>query len=162
MCVSVLRRSSTARGEAGRGQSLARQRLRVMLHRRFQQTGFPLSKGNFRPELRGHGEQWRRRIHKVPEFHAGGLGHLSWPRIPGFSQGARTSTTMLNGCSSFGSCGYRSTCRLRPRAALKVEGSAFQKVAQILADKLRSEEGVGLLVEALGGLGARQPKKTAT
>ena len=41
--------------------------------------------------------------------------------------------------------------QLAPRAALQVEGIAFQKIARLDAEKLRSEEGVRYLVEALGG-----------
>ena len=41
--------------------------------------------------------------------------------------------------------------QLAPRAALQVQGVAFQKVARLDAAKLRSEGGVKYLVEALGG-----------
>ena len=41
--------------------------------------------------------------------------------------------------------------QLAPRAALLVQGVAFQKVARLDATKLRSEAGVKYLVEALGG-----------
>ena len=41
--------------------------------------------------------------------------------------------------------------QLAPRAALQVQGVAFQKVARLDATKLRSENGVKYLVEALGG-----------
>ena len=40
---------------------------------------------------------------------------------------------------------------LAPRAALPIEGSAFQKVSRIDASKLRSADGVRHIVEALGG-----------
>ena len=40
---------------------------------------------------------------------------------------------------------------LAPRAALQVEGSAFQKVARLKAEKLRTADGVKYLVESLGG-----------
>ena len=40
---------------------------------------------------------------------------------------------------------------LAPRAALQVEGVAFQKVARLDPQTLRSEGGVQYLVEALGG-----------
>ena len=40
---------------------------------------------------------------------------------------------------------------LAPRAALQVEGSAFQKVARLQAEKLRTADGVKYLVESLGG-----------
>ena len=41
--------------------------------------------------------------------------------------------------------------QLAPRAALQVQGVAFQKVARLDTAKLRSEAGVKYLVEALGG-----------
>eukprot|EP00435_Cladocopium_sp_Y103_P031002 s399_g7.t2 len=41
--------------------------------------------------------------------------------------------------------------QLAPRAALQVQGVAFQKVARLEASKLRSEAGVQYLVESLGG-----------
>jgi len=40
---------------------------------------------------------------------------------------------------------------LAPRAALQVEGVAFQKVARLQPEKLRNRDGVKYLVEALGG-----------
>eukprot|EP00435_Cladocopium_sp_Y103_P042739 s1807_g11.t2 len=40
---------------------------------------------------------------------------------------------------------------LAPRAALMVEGAAFQKLARIDASKLRSANGIKVLIEALGG-----------
>ena len=40
---------------------------------------------------------------------------------------------------------------LAPRAALMVEGVAFQKVSRLDATKLKSKDGVKILVEALGG-----------
>ena len=40
---------------------------------------------------------------------------------------------------------------LGPRAALQVEGPAFQKVSRLAPDKLRQPDGVKLLVETLGG-----------
>ena len=40
---------------------------------------------------------------------------------------------------------------LAPRAALLVDGVAFQKVARLSAEKLRTRDGVRYLVEALGG-----------
>jgi hypothetical protein len=41
--------------------------------------------------------------------------------------------------------------QLAPRAALLVEGVAFQKVSRMDPAKLKSKDGVRLLVEALGG-----------
>ena len=41
--------------------------------------------------------------------------------------------------------------QLAPRAALQVEGVAFQKVARLDGHRLRGEDGVQFLVEALGG-----------
>ena len=40
---------------------------------------------------------------------------------------------------------------LAPRAALMVEGSAFHKISRIKPENLKSDDGVQLLVEALGG-----------
>ena len=40
---------------------------------------------------------------------------------------------------------------LAPRAALLIEGSAFQKISRVDATKLRSADGVKHLIEALGG-----------
>ena len=42
-----------------------------------------------------------------------------------------------------------------PRAALQVEGMAFQKIARLDTERLKSRHGVQLLVEALGGTWAR-------
>ena len=41
--------------------------------------------------------------------------------------------------------------QLAPRAALQVQGVAFQKIARLDTEKLRSENGVKYLVESLGG-----------
>ena len=40
---------------------------------------------------------------------------------------------------------------LAPRAALLIEGAAFQKIARVDPTKLRSVDGVQHLIEALGG-----------
>ena len=40
---------------------------------------------------------------------------------------------------------------LAPRAALLIEGSAFQKVARLDPAKLRTKQGVQFLIESLGG-----------
>ena len=48
---------------------------------------------------------------------------------------------------------------LAPRAALMVEGVAFQKVSKLDPAKLKSEQGVKYLVEALGGQWGRLPSE---
>lgn len=40
---------------------------------------------------------------------------------------------------------------LGPRAALQVEGAAFQQIARLKPEKLKDKDGVRYLVEALGG-----------
>ena len=40
---------------------------------------------------------------------------------------------------------------LAPRAALMIEGAAFQKITRLDATKLRQKDGVKHLIEALGG-----------
>lgn len=55
---------------------------------------------------------------------------------------------MPRSLNSSGTCG---AVHLAPRAALLVEGVAFQKAARLRADKLRTREGVKYLVEALRG-----------
>ena len=50
---------------------------------------------------------------------------------------------------------------LAPRAALLVEGAAFQKLARLDAQKLRSSDGVKILIETLGGAwGRTDPEDT--
>ena len=50
---------------------------------------------------------------------------------------------------------------LAPRAALLVEGAAFQKLARLDAQKLRSADGVKILIETLGGAwGRTDPEDT--
>ena len=50
--------------------------------------------------------------------------------------------------------------QLAPRAALQVQGVAFQKVARLDTAKLRSEAGVKYLVEALGGQWGKQVRRS--
>ena len=47
--------------------------------------------------------------------------------------------------------------QLAPRAALQVQGVAFQKVARLDTEKLRGESGVKYLVESLGGSWGKLP-----
>ncbi|CAE7672910.1 GIP [Symbiodinium sp. CCMP2592] len=83
---------------------------------------------------------------------AAGVSHLPWQQIPKFVPG----TTNLDDYTQrlkflkelWPADGIQ---HLGPRAALQVEGSAFQKISRIAPDKLRSQEGVQLIVEALGG-----------
>jgi len=48
--------------------------------------------------------------------------------------------------------------QLARRAALQVQGVAFQKIARLDPEKLRSESGVKYLVESLGGELGKDPK----
>jgi hypothetical protein len=45
---------------------------------------------------------------------------------------------------------------LAPRAALLIEGAAFQKITRLESSKLRSKNGVKHLIEALGGQWGRR------
>ncbi|OLP86806.1 hypothetical protein AK812_SmicGene32044 [Symbiodinium microadriaticum] len=83
---------------------------------------------------------------------AAGYGHLPWQQIPKFVPGTTNLddyTQRLKFLKELWP--VDSIQHLGPRAALQVEGSAFQKISRIAPEKLRSEEGVKLIVEALGG-----------
>ena len=77
---------------------------------------------------------------------------LPWQQIPSFD--AQTTdiqvySRKLQFLRSIWPSEYIS--QLAPRAALQVQGVAFQKVARLDASRLRSENGAQYLVEALGG-----------
>ena len=77
---------------------------------------------------------------------------LPWHQIPKFEPGVtdlRTYTRKLEFLRDLWPAEHLE--HLAPRAALQVEGSAFQKVARLKAEKLRTADGVRYLVESLGG-----------
>eukprot|EP00435_Cladocopium_sp_Y103_P046285 s45_g13.t1 len=81
---------------------------------------------------------------------------LPWHQIPKFEPGVtdlRTYTRKLEFLRDLWPPEHIQ--HLAPRAALQVEGVAFQKIARLKADKLRSADGVKYLVESLGGTWGR-------
>ena len=84
------------------------------------------------------------------------MSHLPWQQIPKFTPGVtdvEDYTKRMEFLKELWPVEHLAL--LGPRAALQVEGSAFQKVRRIAPDKLRSNDGVKLLVEALGGAWGR-------
>ena len=80
------------------------------------------------------------------------MSHLPWQQIPKFVPGVtdvEDYTKRMEFLKELWPAEHLAL--LGPRAALQVEGSAFQKVRRIAPDKLRGTDGVKLLVEALGG-----------
>ena len=83
---------------------------------------------------------------------AAGYGHLPWQQIPKFVPGTTNLDDYTQRLKFIKELWPADSIQhLGPRAALQVEGSAFQKISRIAPEKLRSEEGVKLIVEALGG-----------
>ena len=85
---------------------------------------------------------------------SGGLpsSSLPWHQIPKFEPGitdVRTYARKLEFLRDLWPAEHIE--HLAPRAALLVEGVAFQKVARLQASKLKTREGVQYLVESLGG-----------
>ena len=86
----------------------------------------------------------------------GGLNSLPWQQIPKFVPRVTSVDEYcqrLRFIKELWPAEYISY--LGPRAALQVEGSAFQKVSRISPEKLKSEDGVKFLVESLGGAWGR-------
>ena len=84
------------------------------------------------------------------------LSHLPWQQIPRFVPGS-TNVDDYGRRLQFLKALWppEHVAQLGPRAALQVEGSAFQKISRIDPEQLRSEKGVQLIVEALGGAWGR-------
>ena len=85
---------------------------------------------------------------------SGGLpsSSLPWHQIPKFEPGitdVRTYARKLEFLRDLWPPEHIE--HLAPRAALMVEGVAFQKVARLQASKLKPRDGVQYLVESLGG-----------
>ena len=82
----------------------------------------------------------------------GNYSHLPWQQIPRFTPGVTNIDDYGKRLQFLRNLWpEESVALLGPRAALMVEGSAFQKVSRIPAEKLRGPDGVRLLVESLGG-----------
>ena len=83
---------------------------------------------------------------------AAGFRHLPWQQIPKFVPGTTNLDDYTQRLKFLKELWPADSIQhLGPRAALQVEGSAFQKISRIAPEKLRSAEGVQLIVEALGG-----------
>ena len=82
----------------------------------------------------------------------GGLGHLPWQQVPRFTPGVTNVDEYSQRLKFLKELWPAEHLQhLAPRAALMVEGAAFHKISRIAPDKLRSADGVKLLVESLGG-----------
>ncbi|CAE7367547.1 GIP, partial [Symbiodinium pilosum] len=82
----------------------------------------------------------------------GGLGHLPWQQVPRFIPGVTNVDEYSQRLQFLKELWPPEHLQhLAPRAALMVEGAAFHKISRIAPDKLRSADGVKLLVESLGG-----------
>ena len=82
----------------------------------------------------------------------GGLSHLPWQQVPKFTPGQTNIdeyTQRLKFLRELWPAEQIS--HLGPRAALMIEGSAFHRISRISPEKLKSADGVQLIVEALGG-----------
>ena len=78
--------------------------------------------------------------------------HVPWNQIPRFTPGEtgmRGYTRKLEFPRDLWPRDYLD--QLAPRAALLIEGAAFQRVSRLDPGKLKSADGVKYLVEALGG-----------
>ena len=81
-----------------------------------------------------------------------GLSHLPWQQVPRFIPGTTNVEEYAHRMQFLQSLWPSEHLQhLAPRAALMVEGSAFHKISRIKPEKLKSDDGVKLLVEALGG-----------
>ena len=81
-----------------------------------------------------------------------GLSHLPWQQIPKCTPNITNIdeyTRRLEFLRELWPAEHLGL--LGPRAALQVEGTAFQRISRIEPEKLRSPEGIRLLVESLGG-----------
>ena len=80
------------------------------------------------------------------------LSHLPWQQIPRFVPGTTKVHEYVQRLKFLKELWPEEQIHLLgPRAALQVEGSAFQKVSRLAPDKLRQPDGIKLLVETLGG-----------
>ena len=83
---------------------------------------------------------------------AGGMSQLPWQQVPKFTPGTTNVEEYVQRLRFLKELWPPEHLHhLAPRAAFLVEGSAFQKVSRIAPEKLRSEDGIKLLVETLGG-----------
>ena len=86
----------------------------------------------------------------------GAASHLPWQLIPKFTPGVTNVdeyTKRLQFLKEMWPPEHLAL--LGPRAALLVEGAAFQKVSRIAPEKLKSTEGIRILAEQLGGAWGR-------
>ena len=80
------------------------------------------------------------------------LGHLPWQQIPKFVPGTTNVDEYVSRMKFLKELWPEDQLHLLgPRAALQVEGSAFQKISRLSPEKLRQPDGVKILVETLGG-----------
>ena len=85
---------------------------------------------------------------------------VPWTHIPRFTPGetdVRTYSKKLQFLRELWPAEYLD--QLAPRAAMAVEGVAFQKVSRLDPGRLKSKDGVKYLVEALGGEWGRLPSE---
>ena len=85
---------------------------------------------------------------------------VPWNQIPRFTPGetdVRTYSKKLQFLRELWPAEYLD--QLAPRAAMAVEGVAFQKVSRLDPGRLKSKDGVKYLVEALGGEWGRLPSE---
>ena len=85
---------------------------------------------------------------------------VPWNQIPRFTPGetdVRTYSKKLQFSRELWPAEYLD--QLAPRAAMAVEGVAFQKVSRLDPGRLKSKDGVKYLVEALGGEWGRLPSE---
>lgn len=81
---------------------------------------------------------------------------LPWHQIPKFEPGVTDLRVYSNKLSFLKDIWPAEHIHhLGPRAALLVEGAAFQSVSRLKAEKLKDKDGVKHLVEALGGIWGR-------
>ena len=82
----------------------------------------------------------------------GALGHLPWQQIPKFTPGVTKVDEYVQRLKFLKELWPEEHLHLLgPRAALQVEGSAFQKISRLAPEKLRQPDGIKVLVETLGG-----------
>ncbi|CAE7277164.1 unnamed protein product [Symbiodinium sp. CCMP2592] len=80
------------------------------------------------------------------------VSHLPWQQIPRFQPGTTNVDEYTQRLRFLRDLWPEDQLHLlAPRAALQVEGVAFQKIARLDPAKLRSKDGIKLLVETLGG-----------
>ena len=88
------------------------------------------------------------------------LSHLPWQQIPKFAPGTTNVDEYVSRMKFLKELWPEEQLHLLgPRAALQVEGSAFQKISRLSPEKLRQPDGVKILVETLGGSWGRTAMK---